>query len=96
MRVDQIKQKSGWAGEIGGRAVAVYRDTEDIYVFENTCPHLHCPLAWNETDHVWGCPCHNSRFDPKGGLLNGPAREGLRRLAATVDNGEIGVVDGKD
>ena len=37
------------------------------------CPHMGCALKWNRQERTWDCPCHGSRFDRKGGLLDGPA-----------------------
>lgn len=37
------------------------------------CPHLGCALKWNPHEHSWDCPCHGSRFDQKGKLLDNPA-----------------------
>ncbi len=37
------------------------------------CPHMGCALKWNPTEHSWDCPCHGSRFDEHGGLINNPA-----------------------
>ncbi len=37
------------------------------------CPHLGCALKWNPQEHSWDCPCHGSRFDADGQLLDGPA-----------------------
>ncbi len=37
------------------------------------CPHMGCALKWNSHEHSWDCPCHGSRFDADGRLLNGPA-----------------------
>lgn len=37
------------------------------------CPHLGCALRWNETEHTWDCPCHGSRFDELGHLIDNPA-----------------------
>ena len=37
------------------------------------CPHLGCALKWNPQEHSWDCPCHGSRFDERGTLLDGPA-----------------------
>jgi len=42
------------------------------------CTHLGCALKWNEIDNVYECPCHGSRYDRNGKLLNGPARKNLR------------------
>lgn len=41
------------------------------------CPHLGCALKWNETEHSWDCPCHGSRFDEDGGLIDNPANGDL-------------------
>ena len=37
------------------------------------CPHLGCALKWNSDEHSWACPCHGSRFDEDGILLDNPA-----------------------
>ena len=37
------------------------------------CPHMGCALKWNRQEHSWDCPCHGSRFDGEGRLLDGPA-----------------------
>lgn len=39
------------------------------------CPHLGCALKWNAEEHSWDCPCHGSRFDEQGALLDGPATD---------------------
>ncbi len=42
------------------------------------CPHLGCALKWNNTEHSWDCPCHGSRFEKNGTLINGPSIKNLR------------------
>lgn len=37
------------------------------------CPHLGCALEWDPKQRVWECPCHGSRFDGHGKLLDGPS-----------------------
>ena len=37
------------------------------------CPHLGCALKWNSVEHTWDCPCHGSRFDSNGKLIDNPA-----------------------
>ena len=39
------------------------------------CPHLGCALKWNDAEHTWDCPCHGSRFDENGHLIDNPATE---------------------
>ena len=43
------------------------------------CPHLGCALRWNPREHSWDCPCHGSRFDRDGRLLNDPATGDLKK-----------------
>lgn len=43
------------------------------------CPHLGCALKWNPQEHSWDCPCHGSRFDESGKLLDNPANGDLKR-----------------
>ncbi len=42
------------------------------------CPHLGCALHWNAAEHSWDCPCHGSRFDAEGKVLNNPATDDLQ------------------
>ena len=42
------------------------------------CPHLGCALRWNKEEHSWDCPCHGSRFDKSGKVLNNPASDDMK------------------
>ena len=42
------------------------------------CPHLGCALRWNKAEHSWDCPCHGSRFDRNGKVLNNPATDDMQ------------------
>lgn len=37
------------------------------------CPHLGCALKWNKAEHTWDCPCHGSRFEQNGTLIDNPS-----------------------
>lgn len=37
------------------------------------CPHLGCALKYNRKEKSWDCPCHGSRFDENGKLIDNPA-----------------------
>lgn len=41
------------------------------------CPHMGCALSWNQDEETYECPCHGSRFDRDGKLLDNPAQEDL-------------------
>ncbi len=50
------------------------------------CPHQSCSVR--DTAPVGGpilCPCHNSKFDLDGSVIQGPARQPLQRYTATYD-----------
>lgn len=39
------------------------------------CPHMGCALKYNSQEHSWDCPCHGSRFEENGKLINNPATD---------------------
>lgn len=43
------------------------------------CPHLGCALKWNPQEHSWDCPCHGSRFEENGRLIDNPATGDLKK-----------------
>ncbi|MDO4154947.1 MAG: FAD-dependent oxidoreductase [Clostridia bacterium] len=43
------------------------------------CPHMGCALKWNPTEHTWDCPCHGSRFQEDGKLIENPATDDLKK-----------------
>jgi glycine/D-amino acid oxidase-like deaminating enzyme/nitrite reductase/ring-hydroxylating ferredoxin subunit len=76
--VREIAQGTGAVVREGLKKVAVYRDSKgELHKRSAVCPHLGCIVGWNSTEKTWDCPCHGSRFDPHGKVLNGPAISGL-------------------
>lgn len=41
------------------------------------CSHMGCELSWNPDENSWDCPCHGSRFDENGKLLDNPAKKNI-------------------
>lgn len=37
------------------------------------CAHLGCEVSWNEVTKTWDCPCHGSRYEQDGTLIEGPS-----------------------
>lgn len=73
-----IPRGTGRVVRHGARMLAVYRDDEgDLHPMNAACTHLRCIVNWNALEKSWDCPCHGSRFDPLGRVLNGPASSPL-------------------
>jgi Rieske Fe-S protein len=76
----------GWlGGELVGRRglskAAVYRGEQGaLHECSAVCPHLGCIVDWNDAEKTWDCPCHGSRFDQVGRILNRPANRDLGRV----------------
>lgn len=60
---------------IEGKRYACYRDKEGkLHKISARCPHMGCELTWNSDEMSWDCPCHGSRFDVDGRLLDNPSK----------------------
>lgn len=65
--------------QMGREKKGVYRDPAGGYHYINpVCSHLGCQLKWNSGETSWDCPCHGSRFDIDGNVINNPACRPLR------------------
>ena len=63
-------------------AHAAYRDEEgELHIFSKRCAHMGCELTWNPDEQSWDCPCHGSRFDADGRLLDNPSKSGMKKQA---------------
>jgi glycine/D-amino acid oxidase-like deaminating enzyme/nitrite reductase/ring-hydroxylating ferredoxin subunit len=75
---DEIKAGTGAIMRDGAKKFAVYRDDDgSVHVRSAVCPHLFCIVDWNSVERTWDCPCHGSRFDRFGKVVNGPAASDL-------------------
>ncbi len=71
---DAVPLGAGCVVRDGLNKIAVCRDALGVLHRRSAvCPHLGCIVAWNPVEHTWDCPCHGSRFDPDGEVINGPA-----------------------
>ncbi|MBC7530939.1 MAG: FAD-dependent oxidoreductase [Oligoflexus sp.] len=63
----------------GLRKIAAYRDHNDhLKCVSAVCPHLGAIVHWNKAEKTWDCPCHGSRFNTDGCVVNGPATSDLK------------------
>lgn len=60
--------------------VGAFREPDGtLHAVSLRCTHLGCLLRFNGAERSWDCPCHGSRFDVDGAVLEGPAVRPLPR-----------------
>ncbi len=70
----------------GLEKLAVYRDAQGaLSACSAVCPHAGCLVSWNNDARSWDCPCHGSRFDARGEVINGPAVTPLSTAVRLAD-----------
>jgi glycine/D-amino acid oxidase-like deaminating enzyme/nitrite reductase/ring-hydroxylating ferredoxin subunit len=78
---EKIKSGEGALVREGAKKIAAYRDDDGtLHKFSAVCPHLGCVVHWDGAEKTWDCPCHGSRFDALGRVLNGPAISDLEPI----------------
>lgn len=76
--LDDLTKGHGGIVEYNGEKLGIYKDENDeVFIVLPKCPHLGCQLEWNPDEKSWDCPCHGSRFDYKGQLIDNPAQVNL-------------------
>lgn len=76
--LDELPHGHGGIINVDGKKVGVYKTNDSkVYIVDTRCPHLGCQVEWNPDEKTWDCPCHGSRFDYTGKLINNPAQEGI-------------------
>ncbi|MGW4564402.1 FAD-dependent oxidoreductase [Streptomyces sp. NPDC004561] len=72
--VEDLAPGDGALVRSGLERVAVHRDDAgDLHAVSARCTHLGCLVSFNRAERAWECPCHGSRFDVDGKVLQGPA-----------------------
>jgi glycine/D-amino acid oxidase-like deaminating enzyme/nitrite reductase/ring-hydroxylating ferredoxin subunit len=89
----EIKPGEGCIIRRGLTKTAAYRDERGaLHERQAVCTHAGCVPSWNSTEKSWDCPCHGSRFDRYGRVINGPANRDLAdadgRRSAQADRAE--------
>ncbi|WP_314174165.1 FAD-dependent oxidoreductase [Streptomyces winkii] len=78
--VDEIAPGTGAIVRVRGRRCAVHRTPEgEVRALSPRCTHLGCLVRFNDAEGAWECPCHGSRFDTEGQVIQGPATRPLER-----------------
>jgi glycine/D-amino acid oxidase-like deaminating enzyme/nitrite reductase/ring-hydroxylating ferredoxin subunit len=72
--IEDLEPGEGDIVRLAGEKVAGHRrDDGSLVAVSSRCTHLGCQVNWNRAERSWDCPCHGSRFNPEGEVLEGPA-----------------------
>jgi len=78
---ESLAPDEGAVVELNGKRAGAYLDQHgELHLVDTTCTHMGCEVKWNPGERTWDCPCHGSRFDFKGNVVEGPAMKPLERL----------------
>lgn len=79
--LDNIKNDEGGIIKYKGKRVAAYRDSSgELFLSDSTCTHLGCELEYNNAERSFDCPCHGSRFNYNGKVIEGAATTDLNKI----------------
>ena len=81
LKAEDLADGKGTVARSSRGKVLVVRRGEELLGLEATCTHLGCTVAWNSDSEQVECPCHGARYDIRGNVLRGPAREPLQVVA---------------
>ena len=82
--------------EVEGRdwPVIVVRVSEEILAaYSSKCTHWGCEVELPDELGIVRCPCHTSRFDWRGKLIDGQAQEDLHQVAVEIGKVSTAVAD---
>jgi glycine/D-amino acid oxidase-like deaminating enzyme/nitrite reductase/ring-hydroxylating ferredoxin subunit len=78
---NELPAGGGEVVELNGKKVAVYKtDAGALHCVSAVCTHMGCIVSWNSAEKSWDCPCHGSRFDYDGKVIQGPANRDLEAV----------------
>lgn len=72
----------------GNQIVLVYTNKEPK-VFDASCTHLGCLVAWDQNSHIFRCPCHGAAFGDRGEVVSGPVNAPLKKIKFEIKDKKI-------
>ena len=78
-----LRPGEGAVVEVDGEKVAAYlHDDGTTFALSARCQHMGCIVDWNSRAKTWDCPCHGSRYEYNGAIINGPTTKPLPPIQA--------------
>ena len=85
----QQKWERGQLVSYPKRAYLVKDEKDALSAIDPTCTHLGCICYWDESIHMFLCPCHGGAFDKAGNVTLGPPPAPLARLHVKIEGKEL-------
>ncbi|WP_221567066.1 FAD-dependent oxidoreductase [Alkalihalobacillus sp. TS-13] len=80
--IGELEHDEGAVVKVNGKRAGCYKDSAGkTTLVDTTCTHMGCELNWNNGERSWDCPCHGSRFNTDGKVIEGPATKPLKKLS---------------
>ncbi|MDT4952228.1 MAG: hypothetical protein QOJ02_366 [Acidobacteriota bacterium] len=80
--VPDLMEGEGRVVELDDEKVAICKlEGGATHAVSATCTHMGCVVAWNGAEKSWDCPCHGSRFNYDGTVIQGPANKDLKKVS---------------
>jgi Rieske Fe-S protein len=78
---EKLGQDEAKVLNIDHKKIAAYEDQNgQIHAISAVCTHMGCTIEWNKKEKTWDCPCHGSRYNFDGQVIQGPALKDLEKF----------------
>lgn len=77
------------------RVFIVRNSAGAFYAISSVCTHLGCTVKWTgnnnsgDDDEAIACPCHGSKFNKKGEVMEGPAPVALQKYRVRLSGDKL-------
>lgn len=82
-----LKNVGGFAYK--GNIIIIRINASQYVALSKICTHESCEVSFNSTAGQVVCPCHGSRFDTSGSVLQGPATRSLTKYSVTLEGNSL-------
>lgn len=69
--------------------IVIHPEKDKFVALDIKCTHRNCDLGYAQSEKLLICPCHGSKFDVSGAVMNGPATKPLNYYHAELRGDEV-------